>query len=366
METDESPHESPNPHVRSPEQKRRRRRTFLSAGVVVFCIAWVGLNLYRFPYVAYLPGSTSVVDKRISVRGTDQYRPKGEVLWATVLLKRDVRFLDLINAKLRDGVDLVDREQQLGKLTNKEAERISRSEMEDAKLIARVVAGRVLGFSTTGGGATVIDIEPGVPAAKVLRVGDVIVRAESTPVCIQGDLGQVMVTKRPGERVTMTIRRGGTEREVDVPTLPEATRTRRGRAPRAVIGIYLGPVKDTPCSLPFDVTIDTSKIGGPSAGLAMTLAVVDRLSKGELTGGVRVAATGTIEADGTVGVVGGVKQKTASVRAAGAKLFLVPIEEVAEATRYAGPMQVVGVRTLDDALAALRKAGGEPLPSPSR
>jgi Lon-like protease len=135
---------------------------------------------------------------------------------------------------------------------------------------------------------------------------------------------------------------------------------------RQLMGVILGPSKTRPCRLPFDLEVNTDRIGGPSAGLAMTLAVLDRLSPGELTGGGKVGATGTIEADGSVGEVGGVKQKTASVRASGAKLFIVPLAEVALAKPHAGKMQVIGVRNLEEALAALRKAGGDPLPSPSR
>ena len=112
--------------------------------------------------------------------------------------------------------------------------------------------------------------------------------------------------------------------------------------------------------------IDTSDIGGPSAGLAMTLSVLDELTPGNLTGGKRVAVTGEIAPDGTVLEVGGVAQKAVAARHRGAQLFIVPIQEVAEARTRAGSMPVVGVRNLDDALKALRAAGGDPLPPVKR
>jgi len=112
--------------------------------------------------------------------------------------------------------------------------------------------------------------------------------------------------------------------------------------------------------LPFDVKIDTRGIGGPSAGLAFTLAIIDELTPGELTGGKNVAVTGTIDIDGTVGEVGGVVQKTAAVRNAGARLFLVPPGEFADASKHAGKnLKVVKVTTLADALKALADNGGE-------
>jgi PDZ domain-containing protein len=93
----------------------------------------------------------------------------------------------------------------------------------------------------------------------------------------------------------------------------------------------------------------------------MNLAVLDRLSPGALSGVAKIATTGTIEADATVGPVGGVKQKTLAVKAAGAKLFLVPADEYDEARAHAGRMQVEPVRSLDEALTALRRAGGTPI-----
>src|SRR5205085_11289384 len=99
------------------------------------------------------------------------------------------------------------------------------------------------------------------------------------------------------------------------------------------LGISLG-TKAHKFDYPFDVKIDTAGIGGPSAGLAFTLALIDDLTPGELTGGRDVAVTGTIDIDGKVGEVGGVVQKTAAVRRVHASLFLVPSGEYAEARKH--------------------------------
>ena len=111
---------------------------------------------------------------------------------------------------------------------------------------------------------------------------------------------------------------------------------------------------------PIKVSIDSRGIGGPSAGLAFTLAIIDELRPGELTGGQKVAVTGTIDLDGRVGDVGGVVQKTAAVRAAGAKYFLVPPGEYNDAKAHAGKhLKVIKVATLDEALQALGALGGD-------
>jgi len=133
---------------------------------------------------------------------------------------------------------------------------------------------------------------------------------------------------------------------------------------RGYLGVLLS-TKDLSFDFPFDVELRSEQIGGPSAGLAFTLEVLDVLTPGELTGGKKVAATGTIELDGSVGEVGGVAQKTIAVRNAGASLFLVPRAEYAEAKRFAGKkLDVQVVDTLQDALRVLSTVGGNGLALP--
>jgi PDZ domain-containing protein len=114
-------------------------------------------------------------------------------------------------------------------------------------------------------------------------------------------------------------------------------------------------------ALPAKVTINTQNIGGPSAGLAMTLTLIDKLSKNSISGNQPIAATGTMDVHGNVGDVGGVAEKTVAVQRAGAKYFFVPQVEVATARSAASPgLTIVGVTTLQQALHDLRKIGGEP------
>ena len=110
---------------------------------------------------------------------------------------------------------------------------------------------------------------------------------------------------------------------------------------------------------PFEVTIDTGDVGGPSAGLAFTLALIDDLTPGDLTGGADVAVTGTIQPDGSVGPIGGAGQKAAAVRRDGLDLFLVPSDDYEDAVEHAGDdLEVVAVDTIDEALDALGDHGG--------
>ncbi len=112
-------------------------------------------------------------------------------------------------------------------------------------------------------------------------------------------------------------------------------------------------------SNPFPTSIDTAQIGGPSAGLAMTLGLMDKLTSGSLTGGRRIAATGTIDPNGNVGDVGGVPQKTVAVENAGATVFFVPPQELAAAKSKDIPsLHIYAVSTLDQALGILARMGG--------
>jgi len=111
--------------------------------------------------------------------------------------------------------------------------------------------------------------------------------------------------------------------------------------------------------LPVKVDLSSEGIVGPSAGLAFTLGLMQELDPANLTGGLKVAATGTMSIDGTVGDVGGVAQKTVAVRGAGASVFLVPPQEYAVAKAHAGPhLKVYAVSTIDQAIHVLESLGG--------
>jgi PDZ domain-containing protein len=111
--------------------------------------------------------------------------------------------------------------------------------------------------------------------------------------------------------------------------------------------------------LPVKLSIDSGSIVGDSAGLAFTLSIIDDLTPGELTGNHRVAVTGTISLDGSVGAIGGVQQKVVAARRAKSAIMIVPGDNFAEAQAKAGnSIKVVAVKSLDDALNVLRGLGG--------
>ena len=172
-------------------------------------------------------------------------------------------------------------------------------------------------------------------------------------------VGQIVRAQPVGTTFTVAVKRDGEERTVQVTSAAAPSGQISGKP-------YFGISAETEGSrakLPFRIGIDPGDVSGPSGGLAFTLTIIDDLTPGDLTGGRKVAVTGEIDTEGHVGEVGGVAQKAVAARAAGAKVMLVPVREVREARSRAGSMKVIGVRTLDEALAALARNGGSPIPA---
>jgi PDZ domain-containing protein len=235
--------------------------------------------------------------------------------------------------------------------------------MAGSKDTASYVALDHLGYDVTirGSGATIVQIVDGSPAQAALEVGDTIVAIDDQPITMTEEMVQVVGQERPGDAITVSIEKAdATEAEVPI------TLTARPDDPNAGFLGVATATRDLAFDLPFDVTIDSGNVGGPSAGLAFTLAILDVLTPGELTGGDVVAVTGTINPDATVGPVGGVTQKVAAAAAAGAKLFLVPADELEAAQQAAGDdIRVEPVDDLDDALGFLAELGGNALALPA-
>ena len=116
--------------------------------------------------------------------------------------------------------------------------------------------------------------------------------------------------------------------------------------------------RDLSFKFPVQISIDSGQVGGPSAGLAFTLGILDVMTPGSLTGGLKISTTGTMAIDGTVGPIGGIHQKVMASRRAGVQLMLVPASEIDEARKYAGDLRIEPVETLDQALEILTTVGG--------
>ncbi len=202
-----------------------------------------------------------------------------------------------------------------------------------------------------------------MPAAHVLRAGDLIVSVNGAPVLRPVALRAALAKHPPGDVVSLGLRRGDSELTVAARTV-EAV----GEPGRAVLGILVSQGANV--KLPIDVKIDLGEVGGPSAGLPFALDVLEQLGR-NVDHGLKVAATGELEIDGSVRPIGGVKQKTYGARKAGVDVFLVPAgDNAVEARRFAGNLRVVAVESFQQALRVLAtlaaKSPGGGLAAPSK
>jgi PDZ domain-containing protein len=340
--------------VDEPRPERRRLWFVLGTIVALLTIGTIAAAFVQVPYFLLAPGSVRSTEGLISVEGAPTYQTEGEIDFTTVSVKRSTALQALVGW-LDPTVDVIEEDKILGGQTQDENRERNLQEMADSKEIATAVALEALGYEVgeQGSGALIVNVATDVPAAEVLQRGDVIVAADGRPVQLSQDLVDVISTKRPGDTVVL-----GVQRSADLTEDVTAQLVARPDDPnRAMLGVSLETFR-LQYEFPFTVTIDSGSVGGPSAGLAFTLGVIDVLTPDSLTGGERVATTGTIDSSGAVGPVGGVQQKTVAVRRAGATLFLVPPSEYEEALKYAGDMRVERVETLDDALRALASIGG--------
>ena len=332
----------------------RRTGTLAVAGFLLVLLTALAA-LAPVPYVVLSPGptvDTIGVDKGkdlITIKGRRTYPAEGDLRLTTVLaLGGPGSRLSLVRALVAwadddDAVVPVESVYPRG-TTRDQVEQQNAEEMQLSQEHATAAALRLLGIPVTEV-VKVQSIVRGAPALGVLKAGDVVVAADGKPVTHPEDLRAVITARPAGEPVQMTVKRDGKQLAVQVPT-------RRGENGRAMVGI----APAVGYEFPFEVDYNLDKVGGPSAGLMFALGIVDKLTPGSMTGGKNIAGTGTIEADGSVGPIGGIQQKMHGARAAGATVFLAPARNCAEALLdVPAGLQVVKVTSLADARSSVER-----------
>lgn len=308
--------------------------------------------------VAFRPGKATTTVDRVDADGVELFEPEGSILLTTVSIDSDLTVVEWIESSLSDSIELRSRWSVFGVRTPSEQRSHNLQLMENSKDGAVIVALEHLGVNAvdvTGVafGATVAD----GPVDGLMQRGEVIVAIDAEPVTTVASLLELLSTRPPGTAILVTVEHAETLERRDVEVTLAVHPDSGGD--QGFLGVSRIQERIERRSLPFNIEIASGSVGGPSAGLAFTLTVLDLLTPGELTGGRRVAVTGSILLDGSVGNVGGVVQKAFAARSAGAELFIVP-EDMAEDARVgAGDMPVVGVASLDEALAALASYGGQ-------
>ena len=192
-----------------------------------------------------------------------------------------------------------------------------------------------------------LDFTEESPAAGILEPDDEILSVNDTPITGHAQLVNT-IQEAQGEPVDLRVRRDEAEETFSIPV-------NQGDDGTYQIGVYL----DSEFEFPLDVDIYLEDVGGPSAGLIFTLALIDRMTEDSVTDGRHIAGTGTIDPDGTVGPIGGIQQKVIAAASEGATIFLAPELNCQEITHVPANMTVYSVDTLDTALEILDAPTGE-------
>ncbi|HWH34574.1 MAG TPA: S16 family serine protease, partial [Acidimicrobiales bacterium] len=345
-----------------PRRRRRRRIGVAVAVVALMALATAGATVVKLPYYALAPGSAVEVDPLVMAGAFAAPPSEGRISLLTVRLDQ-VGLLGAVAGWLDPDVDVVEQRHVLPRgVEARELADVNRTEMDASVQAAVGVAFEALGYdAVTGRGAAVVQVTAGSPAGMALAPGDTIVGMDGAGVTTHYDVLSRVAAARPGSTVVLVVEGDGGAGAGTLQELPVVLDPAPGRPGSAYLGATLA-TRERQFNFPFPVEIALDGVGGPSAGLAFALEVLDALSPGDLTGGRQVAATGTIELDGSVGAVGGVAQKAAAARRSGVEVLLVPRPEVDQARRLeGGGMAVEAVDNLEEALRVLAAYGGDPL-----
>lgn len=321
----------------------------------------------RVPYYAFSPGSLYETQALVSVDGVDTFPSDGDVMLTTISVsRRRLTAWEAMVGWLDPTVSVFEERTVIGDQDRETVQQFNLQMMTGSQDVSTYVALRELGYDVgvTGTGVFVVQVVEDSAADGVLVPGDTIVAVDGQSVQVSTELIDAIGDRAPGDTVELRVEHLGDP----VSEVVEVTLGAREDDPDApLLGVEL-QTRDGSFVYPdgVDVVFVDSGIGGPSAGLAFTLTIIDEMTPGEITGGATIAVTGEIRADGSIGPIGGIEQKAVTVRRAGVDVFLVPAglpdNEMAAARRQAGDaVEIIDVATLDEALDVLESLGGAPI-----
>lgn len=343
----------------SVDRVNRRIITLLIALLPVLLLGVVG-SVYTVPFVALGPGPTfdtlGEVEGRavVDVTGAEVDRTAGHLNMTTVAVRDGLTLFEALGFWVSGRHGIVPRAEVYPPgVSREEVDRSNEQEFETSESNAEVAAMHQLNLPTA---VLVREVAEGGPSHEELRPGDQIISVNGKPISTPEDVVSEISGQQPGAVVTVVYRRDGAERTATV-TL--------GARPDDESKGYMGLTPTEAAAPPLRITFNLADIGGPSAGLMFSLALVEKLSPGDLDGGNFIAGTGSIDQDGKVGAIGGIQYKMMAAREAGAETFLVPAGNCDEAKqRIPDGLRLIRVESLAGAVRALEDLeAGRDVPS---
>lgn len=333
----------------------RGNKAVLAAFFLFLAVMVVG-SVVHLPYAVMSPGPTqdtlgTSIDGKgkpiIAISGLPTYPTDGALRFTTVRVEGGpgypVDAWDILQAWIDPARDVLPVDDVFDpKVTQEQVAEENAIQMEGSQEEATAVALRAIGKQVPTHVA-IAGITDASKAKGVLEVGDRLDRIDGVEITSTQAVRDVLQKKKPGDTVSMTVTRKGKEQTLEVPTVA-------GQGGRTALGVLLGLDHDFPAK----VTIDAGAIGGPSAGLMFSLGIYDKLTPGPLAGGRQIAGTGTIDDEGVVGPIGGIRQKLAGARSDGAEYFLAPADNCDEVVGHVPDgLDVFKVGTFDEGRTAV-------------
>jgi PDZ domain-containing protein len=332
----------------------RRASTLLTGALVLVAIVWLAFAAVPpVGYVALKPGPTFNTlgtfngKELITIDGTTTSKPKGELRMLTVSEYDGLSVWSVVKGWLDSDTAVVpsELENPPGE-TQKQIDQQNTDDFKQSQSSAITAALRYEGYPVQ---LKVTKVTAGNPAVGHLQAGDLVTTVNGQALLSTMDLDRAIQSKPAGTKLTFGYVRDGVAGTTDITTAS-------GSDNRPLIGIELEQDQPAPAGKPtLDIKFQLDNVGGPSAGMMFTLGIIDKLSPTDLTGGRIIAGTGEIDDDGNVGIIGGIQQKMRGAYDAGARYFLAPAGNCAEALKspVAG-LELIKVTTLQDALNALQ------------
>ncbi|UKS29931.1 PDZ domain-containing protein [Paenibacillus sp. HWE-109] len=360
---DESVRTWSNDSYRYPRVSATRR--YLLSAIVGVVIVYL-LFFVRLPFFIFMPGTAEEIKPMVTVaKGSDT--EKGTLMLTTVRVA-DANVVNYIVGLLHPYEEIQPKRSVL-KQGESEQEYTQRQEYvmltSQANAIQAAYTHAKVPFHISHEGVLVLQTLPGLAGEKVLKPGDVLLKSGDKEVKVAQDLLDSLKGKKPGDSVAITYKRQKVEQQATLVlgTLPQQEGDKgEARAGLGVVPADMQSVKADQADQ--QVTIKAGEIGGPSAGLMFSLEIYNQLLPEDITKGYRIAGTGTIETDGTVGPIGGIEHKIIAADREKADYFFAPkdvtykdgtkvnnySDAVHRAEQIKTKMKIVEIGTMDDAL----------------
>jgi PDZ domain-containing protein len=321
-----------------------------AAGATLLIAVFVVMVTQKSDKFLAVPDKAHSLTGLVRVPGGTQHDDGGGIYYVDVFVRRASLLQSAFSLFRPEGSDLIPQTAVVPRgISYQQQLRLDTETMKVSQEKASVVALRALGFKVRAraAGVRVVDIDPNSHARGLLKREDIVVGADGRTVSRQIDLFRIMSRHRVGDVVRITVRRGGQRLSYRIRTIADENDPHR-----AIIGFI--PFEELDAHLPFRIGFNLKDVGGPSAGLAFALEVLELRGR-DVDHGLKVAATGEIQLDGTVTRIGGVKQKVIGARQAHVDAFLVPADgdNAKVAKRYAHGLRIIPVKTFQQALRSL-------------